>query len=347
MTIEQVTIPTIFCPFPSAVSPYAEAVHRHTLKWARRYGLIKDERAFERLRSSNFAWLAAHSYPNSSMHQLAIASDWFTWLFLLDDECDESGIGKLPERLAALQGQLLGVLSGGQPETLLDPEFRDVRKRIDVPLLHALCDLRNRMQALMPRAWMARFIHSVVDYFASLTWEAENREFGIWPDSATYITMRPYTGAVYTGLDLIEMTEGDALPLVVRKHPCYQRLMLIASNVVCWCNDLFSLPKELTRHEMYNLALILQQQEDIPLQAAVDRVAQLIEREVKRFIALQGRLPKFGLPVDDMVQRFVGAMCDLMRGNLDWSRESGRYCPAASSPTGLPEHRAAGWGVNQ
>ena len=342
MSIEDITLPTIFCPFRPAVSPYAEAVHQHTLEWVGRHALIKDEHAFEHLESSKFGWLAAHCYPNASMERLAIVSDWFTWLFLMDDECDESGIGKRPERLAALQAHLLGVLSGGQPKTTLAPEIRDARKRIDVPLLHALCDLRNRMEALMPRAWMTRFIHSVVENFAAATWEAENRESGIWPDSVTYITMRPYTGAVYTALDLIEMTEGDTLPLVVRKHPRYQ-LMLIASNVICWCNDLFSLPKERDHHDMHNLALVLQHQEDIPLQTAVDRVAQLIGHEIKRFTALQGRLPTLGLAVDGMVQRFVGGMCDLMRGNLDWSYESGRYRPTyASAPMNVPEPRAVG-----
>lgn len=113
MTIEDITLPTIFCPFPSAVSPSAEAVHQHTLEWVRRYALIKDERAFERLRSSKFGWLIARAYPNAPLGRLAIVSDWNTWLFILDDECDECGIGKRPERLAALQGQFLGVLSGG------------------------------------------------------------------------------------------------------------------------------------------------------------------------------------------------------------------------------------------
>jgi 5-epi-alpha-selinene synthase len=311
------------------VSPDVEAVHQHTLAWVRRYALIKDEHAFEHLRSSKFAWLAAQAYPYAPLGRLTIASDWYTWLFLMDDECDECGIGKLPERLAALQAQFLEVLSGEQPEKPLDPAFHDVRKRIDVPLLHALGDLRDRMDALMPRAWMARFINSVVEHFASSRWEAANRERGIWPGSETYITMRPYTGAVYTAIDLIDLTEGNMLPLVVRTHPYYKRLMLIASNVICWCNDLFSLPKERDHYDVHNLALILQHQDDIPLQAAVDRVAELIRNEVKRFIVLQNRLPTFGPEVDGLVQRFLGAMCDMMRGNLDWSRESDRYRTAA------------------
>lgn len=164
-------------------------------------------------------------------------------------------------------------------------------------------------------------------------WEARNRELETWPDSATYTQMRPFAGGMYVLLDLIDLTENDTLPLVVRKHPYFQRLMLITSNVVLWCNDLFSCTKELAHQDMHNFALILRHQEDIPLQAAVDRVAWLIEREVKRFIALEVRLPSFGPIIDGMVQRFVADLRSWMRGSLDWSCESGRYRrPHAPSP---------------
>jgi len=201
----------------------------------------------------------------------------------------------------------------------------------------------------MSRAWVDRFAVSIAEYFEAGVWEARNRELETWPDSATYTRMRPYAGGMYILLDLIDLTEGDTLPLVVRKHPYFQRLMLITSNVVLWCNDLFSCAKELAHQDMHNLALILRHQEDIPLQAAVDRVARLIEREVKRFIALEARLPSFGPTIDGVVQRFIAGLRDWMRGSLDWSYESGRYRPTyASAPMDLPEPRSAGGGsVNQ
>lgn len=227
----------------------------------------------------------------------------------------------------------------------MDPEFHDVRKRIDVPLLHALCDLRDRMEGLMPRGWMNRFRLSVSEYCDAAVWEARNRELGLWPDLVTFGRIRPYTSGVYTFVDLIDLSEGDTLPLVVRKHPNYQRLTLITNNVICWCNDLFSLQKERAHYDVHNLALVLQHEAGISLQAAVDRVAQLIEREAKRFIALEARLPSFSLTIDGAVQRFIAGLRSWMRGNLDWSRESGRYRPAA--PVDVAEPRAEGWVVNQ
>jgi 5-epi-alpha-selinene synthase len=319
-----VMIPAIYCPFPSEVNRHAEAAESHTFAWVRKHALVKDEAACDRLRASRFSYLAARTFPHASLTMLSIVSDWYTWLFFLDDECDEAGIGKRPERLAALHAQCLDVLSGQVPERLA-VALRPRPGRPDVPLIRALDDLRGRMEGMISREWTCRFVMSVSEYFESLVWEARNREQGTWPDPSTYIRIRPYTGAMYTAFDLIDLTEGEALPLNVRKNPCYQRLLLIAGNVTCWCNDLVSLPKERAHHDMHNLALILQHQEGIGPQEAVDRVARLVEREVKRFIALQGRLPSFGPALDPMIGRFVAGMRALMRGNLDWSLESGRY----------------------
>lgn len=345
MSIEDITLPTLYCPFPQAVNPHVEAVEEHTLAWAGRFGLVKEEAAVARLRDSKFARLVARAYSSAPRDRLAIVSDWNTWIFLLDDQCDEAWIGKRPERLAALHAKCLEVLSGLRPKSRLSAYHRRPG-RPDVPLLHALDDLRGRMEEVMPRAWMDRFAFSVSEYFDAAVWEARNRELGIWPDLETFGRLRPYTSGVYTFVDLIDLSEGETLPLVVRKHPTYQRLTLIANNVICWCNDLFSLPKERAHFDMHNLALVFQHEAGMSLQAAVDKVASLVEREVKRFVALEARLPSYDPPVDCLVERFVGVLRAWMRGNLDWSRESGRYRPAVPS-AGVSESQAAGWVVNQ
>ncbi|MDQ3583609.1 MAG: hypothetical protein M3495_19275 [Pseudomonadota bacterium] len=344
MKQEPLLVPRLYCPIPSAVSPHLEAVNEHTLAWARRFGLVQEEQAFVRLRDSKFPSLIARAYPLAPRDRLDVISDWNTWLFLLDDECDEAGLGRKPDRLVTLHDRCLDVLSRFRPESLgrrrtsrsVPNPYRSRPGRPDVPLIYALDDLRGRMETLMSRAWMDRFAVSVSEYFDAAVWEARNRECGVWPNSETYIQMRPYTGALYTVLNLIDLSEAVILPLVVRKHPAYQALMLITNNVVCWCNDLFSLPKERAYDDVHNLALILQHQEDISLQEAVNRVARLVEQEVERFIALENDLPSFGPEVDSIVRRFVAGMGAWMRGNLDWSYESGRYNTTAEEEVAAP-----------
>ncbi len=336
MSSEEITRPSFFCPFPPAVSPSAEAVHSHTLEWVGHHRLVTEARSLERLRAAQFSQLVARAYANAPLDRLRLLSDWVTWLFILDDECDEHGIGKRPERLAALHAGCLNVLSGYRPE---EPDPRestyqvsdrrtDQEVRPDLPLMCALRDIRERLRSCMPHAWMMRFALGVADYFEACEWEARNRAQGTWPDPAVYMQMRPYTGALYTALDLIEMTEGTILPLTVRKHPLLQDLIGITNNVVCWSNDVFSLEKERAHHDLHNLALILQRHDGLSLQEAVDRVAELTDAQVRRFIELEAQLPSFGTPLDAEVRRLVGVLRAWMRGNLDWSCESGRYRPA-------------------
>ncbi|MCL7422150.1 MAG: hypothetical protein M8364_14725 [Methylobacter sp.] len=319
--MQNFTIPSIYCPFPSAISPHAESIHRHTLDWVRQFDLVTNDKAFKRLRASKFGWLAARAYPNAPQDRLEIISDWNTWLFIIDDQCDEWGLGKNPEQLAALHARCLEILSGRNPGSE------------EAALVYALHDIHARISAIMPLSWRTRFVQSAAEYFESTVWEARNRSQSLWPDASTYILMRPYTGGLYTDIDLIDLTEGITLPLAVRKHPRIMELAVMTNNVVCWSNDIISLQKEFNHQDMHNLALIFHHHQAIDLQEAIDQVARLIENEVRQFIALEKSLPSFGADLDRDVKRFIAVMRAWMRGNLDWSFESGRYLPAKETET--------------
>lgn len=315
---QNITIPQIYCPFSSQISPFADTLQQRTLDWVRRFELIAGEHAWRRLENSKFGRLAARAYPNASLDKLEIVSAWNTWLFVLDDQCDEWGLGKNPARLAVLHDRCLEILNGNDPN------------EGDVALVHAIHDIRKRIEALMPLAWLTRFMQSAAEYFESTQWEAENRQNNTWPDSETYIRMRPYTGGLLTDIDLVDLTESISLPLTVRKHPVIIELIEITNNVVCWSNDIISLQKEHRQHDMHNLVLIIEHHQALGIQQAVNRVSEEIENQVRRFMALESTLPGFGTEIDADVAKFLAVMRAWMRGNLDWSFESGRYLPAGS-----------------
>jgi hypothetical protein len=309
----EIRIPELYCPFPSAVNSHAEAVNQHTLAWVRRFNLVPNENDFSQLIASKFGWLAARAYPNAALDELRIVSDWNTWLFIRDDQCDESGLGHDPASLAKRHDRLLEILAGCAP-TLRDS-----------PLAHALYDLRGRLECKASRGWMGRFIHSVVEYFESSVWEARNRASKVTPDPDTYITMRPYTGGLYTDIELIDITERIYLPLHVRKHRTVQDLALMANNVVCWSNDIISFFKEIRHNDVHNLVVSLRHHHRLTLQEAIDRAAELTDGQVRAFMALQEKLPCFSPSIDADLRRFVAVLRSWMRGNLDWAYASGRY----------------------
>ncbi|MDQ3775483.1 MAG: hypothetical protein M3461_14595 [Pseudomonadota bacterium] len=94
----------LYCPFAPEVNPHLEAVQEHTLAWARRFRLVIGERAIARLREAKIGSLSRGPIPVPHVTRLSSSRTGHTWLFdMLDDECDEAGIGKRPQRLTALQ----------------------------------------------------------------------------------------------------------------------------------------------------------------------------------------------------------------------------------------------------
>ncbi len=320
MVFKNIIFPRLECPFPESVSPLAETVQEHTLEWVRRHGLIRDCSAFEHLRKSKFGWLAARAYPNARLDRLEIVSDWNTWLFILDDQCDECGLGQQPTQLSALHARCLQTLCGKEPA----PN--------DLPLVFALQNIYGRLQPIASQAWLTRFANSVSEYFEATVWEAQNRFHEHWPDKSSYIRMRPYTGGLYTDIEMIEITEQVSLPCIVRSNPRLNQLVTITNNVVCWCNDIISLRKEEAHGDMHNLVLILRQESKLSLQESINHVQRLIDNQIRRFMVFETQLPSFGTHVDHDVARFVGVLRSWMRGNLDWAYESGRYNSSACHP---------------
>lgn len=312
-SVEPIVLPELACPFPSAMNPHAAAAQRATIAWARRLHLLERDAAYRRLDRLQYGILMARAYPHASPETLQIVTDWSTWLFLLDDQCDEADIGHDPDRLARFHTHLLNVFGDVAPS------------QDDVPLAHSLRDLYTRIQAYAPEGWLERFSTSVRQYLSANVWEATNRRRGQIPDADSYRAMRLSTSAVYPCILLIELTEGLHLPPEAYDHPDIQHLATMTNNVISWANDLVSLDKELRQGDVHNLAVILSHQQKLSLQAAVDLVGALHDAEVSAFIDLARRLPSFTPEADREIQCYIAGMRFWMRANLDWSLGTTRY----------------------
>ena len=318
--MEPIIYPLLSCPFPSAISPHASRVQQGTVEWARRLRLLQRDAAYRRLERVQYGMLMARAYPTAALETLQIATDWSTWLFLLDDQCDEAGIGQAPEQLASLHTRLLDVLRGILP------------KPDDQSLVHGLWDIYVRLRKYATEEWLERFSASVAMYFTANVWEATNRRQGLIPNAASYRRMRPFTSAVFPCLMLIELAERLDIPAGMYEHPDIQRLALMTNNVISWANDIVSFEKEQRQGDVHNLVLILAHEQQLPLQAAVEQVAALHDNEIQDFIALAAQLPSFEPAIEADLQRYVAGMRFWMRANLDWSIGTARYQPMTAEP---------------
>jgi 5-epi-alpha-selinene synthase len=312
--VETIQMPVPYCPFPSRVNPHVKAVQKHTDEWVNQWSLIKDDSAYRRYCACQFAWLTARAYPDTGFDELAIASDWFTSLFLLDDPVDESVEGTQSAQLSNLFEKLLALLRN----------LQSVSTKYS-PLAASWIELWNRLRERTTVQWQQRFTTAVGDYFNGCIWEAENRATKSVPGMTEYSYWRPFTSAIYTTFELIDVTEHIDLPTHVREHDTIKCLSFMANNVISWYNDLISLPKEIKRGDVQNLVLVLQNENQLTLQDAVFLAAQKHDNEVRAFMESEQHLPIFGEVYDAQVASYVQVLKYWMRGNVDWSDSSVRY----------------------
>ena len=311
---ETATLPRLYYPFSPAINTHADAIHETTLDWLGRFDVFQDDVAYNAFYSSHIGRLAARFHPYAPQNVLQLVSDWYAWMFLKDDQRDESEFGKHPELLAIANNRYLEILKGANLEAG------------EQPLTHALKDLRQRLVAQAPTSiWMRRFTRSVAEHFASTVWEATNRSRGMNPDLRSYIRMRPITGGLYVDTEFIGIAERTHVPPEIREHPDVKALLRTSNNVVCWANDLFSLEKEAGRGDVHNLVLILLYEQGYSLQNAVSEAVMMHNSQVREFESVERQIPSFGQAVNTNLSRFVAVLKTRMRGNFDWSQESGRY----------------------
>ncbi|PSL44913.1 5-epi-alpha-selinene synthase [Chitinophaga niastensis] len=311
-----IQFPRIRYPFPSRINQRVQEAHLHVTDWVKSYGLLSTEKALARFGKARFAWLVARAYPEATLEDLYLITDFNAWLFILDDHCDEAEVGKKSDYLRSVMAGLMDVLQNNKQVTLATAG----------PIPAALSNMWERMRAIATPAWRLRFIRSMEDYFSGCIWEAENREAGIVPGVDDYIRMRLFTGAVLPDVILIDIIEKIYLPESLLQHALLQRMVLAASNIICWANDMFSFGKESKQGDVHNLVLVLQHANQSTLQQALDEAARMHNEEVAIFATLEKLLPFRGDETDAELLRYVSILRAWIAGNFEWSlNDTGRY----------------------
>ncbi|WP_079605340.1 terpene synthase family protein [Bradyrhizobium erythrophlei] len=101
-------------------------------------------------------------------------------------------------------------------------------------------------------------------------------------------------------------------------------LVRLASNLICWSNDIFSYAKEVVRNGIvHSLPTILQHHLDIDIQEAIDRAAQMHDDEVGRYEQLERRMRDTAGP---HLRRFLDDINSWIIGNVTWTHTCQRYC---------------------
>ncbi|MFI2712593.1 terpene synthase [Micromonospora sp. NPDC018662] len=303
-------------PFPARRHPAVERVTVESADWARDLGLVGDPAGRLRLAGAHAAELAARAGPEASPVGLRLLTDLINWLFVVDDACDDDGLGTDPTRLAPTVAALLSVLDRHGDPAAPTPAGAG-------PLAVALHDLCRRARDAQRPALLLRLVSQLREYLLALLWEAANREHRRVPGVAEYVQMRRHTGGVRPSFTVTDLTHPARPGPARRADPALAALDSLATDLVCWCNDLFSYGKERgVAPPAHNLVTTIAgetgQDEAAALRAAATRFNAALAAYAERDAAL-------AVAADDGVRAFLATRRDWIRATYDWSRAAARY----------------------
>jgi hypothetical protein len=311
---------------PSRAHSSAAEIGAHALTWAREVGLVANERGAERMRRAGFEHLAARAFPHTRLAKVALFAEWITWLSCFDDERDEGRLGSDVDELDRLWDQLLAALGG-------DAE----REATPAPAIEvALVDLWYPTSAGMGRGWRRRFVDHLELHRLGVRREAENRVTGRVPSLDEYPLLRRQTAGMFVW-DLVEAILEVEVPVELVSSVEWTSLIAAVSDVVAWCNDIASLPREDAGGEVHNYVVVAADALSMDRPAAVDWVlARIVERLADVHAAaraLPGLFTRHEVPrrTAAEVSSVACVFTSAPRVYIDWLLASERYPPAGST----------------
>jgi hypothetical protein len=287
--------------FPSVISPWSEAIATDTLKWLEEDFSFLPEKMLFKYRMSNFGKISARCLPEMRSYQhLQVAAKFMLWGTIFDDFYEFKNVTEL----YALRSRALEILEGsGLHEE--DPYFFNI-----------LADIRNVLYSLMPQFWVQRFVGNVLVWIDSMQEEVPFKGVMHFPPLTYFMELRERTIGVQAYLDLIEMQLESCLPDEVMNSAWMKELYRLAARVFAWCNDFYSLLKDIGR-EPLNLVLVLQHEYNLSLEDANEQAMMIHDDDVECIVEMGKQLPDFGSH-NALAEQFVHYLGIMIQGQNQW-----------------------------
>ncbi|WP_051856697.1 terpene synthase family protein [Streptomyces sp. NRRL B-1347] len=302
--------------------PRAASEH---LAWPRRFGLLPDTAAEARHAAAHYAELAARFHPATHGADLDLGIDQMSWFFVFDDLFDRE-LGTTP----ALAKALVDLVAAA-----LDDPWEEPRPDLPsgwAPPARAFRDLWERSRSGMSLTWRERAARHWRTYLHGYITEAHTRLRGNTPTVEEHIALRRDTIGVQPTIDLAERLGHYEVPEKVFTDQPLTEMRAIAAEVDSLHNDICSAEKERSLGDVHNIVLILSSDGTLSFDQAVCEAAEMLRRRTTRFVLLEAELPQSSAyrALSDVerttVDRYVtDALRTVMRGDLDWAENSGRY----------------------
>ncbi|MDT0449073.1 terpene synthase family protein [Streptomyces hesseae] len=313
-------LPALHYPFPPEIHPEAAAGEAHLLDWARREGLITDEREFAAFARARFGELVAREFPGATREGLELACEIYAWQFVFDDRyCDRPGadwdtahLGLAALRVLTAVEESLAAGHAAAPGHTADPCAR------------ALVGICRRLATMGSRVQLERFLAAERMYLLGALAQSATVTTGRTPPVDEYITMRYYMCGTPVALAVLDAAYGFELPEEEYRDPDVQRLCRITAHVTGWANDVLSYGREATGPDevALNLPTVLASARALTAQEALEASARMHNEEIAAYLRLEARV---SARADHRLRCYLSGLRSMMRGFYDWGLATDRY----------------------
>jgi Terpene synthase family 2, C-terminal metal binding len=304
-------------PFPTRIHPRAEELEQQTASWVAHHGLLPPGSTPEQLAEQQYTLWWAMGFPDVPIERLRLGTDLSFLFFLVDDAAGHGGEGAdggIQEILSSVSHVILGATSGIRA--------RHPRVRAFEAALH---DVWDRTLAISSLQWQERTRAGFAKHIEGLIWESRCYATGSIPLLADYLPRRYQTSGAYWALLYTELLCHIEFSPEILASPLFQALTASWNGILCWFNEIWSLPKELHHGDTLNLVVLLQRQLGGTVAEAVEQAVHAHNDEIDNFLRLRDELYDSPLGTDPELHRFIQALENWISANVTVSLQIPRY----------------------
>ncbi|MGV9675525.1 terpene synthase family protein [Nocardia sp. NPDC003482] len=305
-------VPGFEFPWSGACHPEVATVEGRMIDWGKAQGLIPTPAYEERITRTRYGYLAARCYPNADVVLLQTIADYLLWFFLVDDLFVDRVDTVTPATLTNLTA-MIDVLDLDRTRT--PPVYGEM----------PWADVCHRLRTRLSPEHFDRFATGMRLWAATAGLQILNHLQSAPIGLGDYETIRRHTSGMNPCLALSDAAT-EPLPPEEYHHPDVHRLRLHANNVVCWSNDIQSLPVEARQPGQFRNMVTLYASHGHTLPEAVAITADRVRAEIAAFTRLADATQNGAGPA---LAAYIDALKHWMRGYQDWyDHDTQRYATA-------------------
>ncbi len=329
---EPFEMPEPYMPYTPRLNPHVDAVRKHTKAWAKEMGLIGldcDTWNEQRFDANHGSLSVAYMYPDLSLSELELASDWVVWTMFLDDDAV----------VLYGRGRLLSLLDLARAKQFFDRLMSFMSSdstAMPIPnnrVEFALANLWSRTAPSMSKEGRCRFSNNIKYFFEGQLWELHNLSQNRIPDPIDYFEMRRNAFAIDFIEDLRYGTVDLDIPAEILDAKTIRTLKRAVGDCAVLGNDIVSYHNEIEREgNLNNGILVIQRFLDCSLQEAVNVVNDLAIARLQQFEKMVvTELPTFfdsfelNPSTREAILEYIKTLENFIAGGFEWYIKTNRY----------------------